>query len=166
MDIIGVGNLITGIATLIVAVVLLFQLRTNHLYSYRELTFKSFEIGQSRMSSLFNDKELSGIYVKSINSSKTLNEHEKFRLFTFFGLHFGQLATDYTLGRARREDYYYKTAMSLVMNNIAGREWYLDQGRKFFEITNTKSIKQGQVEFLQRIGDELYKETTGKEIQI
>ena len=166
MDIIGVGNLITGIATLIVAVVLLFQLKTNHLDSYRELTFKSFEIGQSRMSSLFNDKELSGIYVKSINSSKTLNEHEKFRLFTFFGLHFGQLATDYTLGRALREDYYYKTSMALVMNHIAGCEWYLDQGRKFFEITNTKSIKQGQVKFLQRIGDELYKETTGKEIQI
>ena len=166
MDIIGVGNLITGIATLIVAVVLLFQLRTNHLDSYRELTFKTFEIGQSRMTSLFNDKELSGIYVKSINSSKTLNEHEKFRLFTFFGLHFGQLATDYTLGRALREDYYYKTSMALVMNHIAGCEWYLDQGRKFFENTNTKSIKQGQVKFLQRIGDELYKETTGEEIQI
>ena len=166
MDIIEVGNLITGIATLIVAIVLLFQLRTNHSDSYRELTFKSFEIGQSRISSLYNDKELSDIYVKSINGSKTLNEHEKFRLFTFFGLHFGQLATDYTLGRALREDYYYKTSMALVMNNIAGCEWYLDQGRKFFEITNTKSIKQGQVKFLQRIGDELYKETTGKEIQI
>ena len=73
MDIIEVGNLITGIATLIVAIVLLFQLRTNHSDSYRELTFKSFEIGQSRMSSLFNDKELSDIYVKSNNDSKTLN---------------------------------------------------------------------------------------------
>ena len=56
--------------------------------------------------------------------------------------------------------------MALVMNNITGCEWYLDQGRKFFENTNTKSIKQGQVKFLQRIGDELYKETTGEEIKL
>ncbi len=166
MDIIEIGNLITGIATLIVAIVLLLQLRTNHSDSYRELTFKSFEIGQSRMSSLFKDKELSDIYLKSSNGSKTLNEHEKFMLFSFFALHFGQLATDYTLGRARREDYYYKTTMALVMNNKAGCEWYLDQGRKFFENTNTKSIKQGQVKFLQRIGDELYFETTGEEIKL
>ena len=130
MGIIEVGNLITGIATLIVAIVLLFQLRTNHSDSYRELTFKSFEIGQSRMSSLFNDKELSDIYIKSNNDSKTLNEHEKFRLFSFFALHFGQLATDYTR-KARREDYYYKTTMALVMNNKAGCEWHLDQGRNF-----------------------------------
>tara|TARA_A100000164_G_scaffold300451_1_gene275335 strand:- start:306 stop:545 length:240 start_codon:yes stop_codon:yes gene_type:complete len=76
---------------------------------------------------------------------------------------FGQINTDYRLGRLSNEKYYYRMVCELVMDSVSGLEWYKDIGRNIFKFTPEKGRKK-HMEFLQGIGDEVYKERTGNKI--
>ena len=170
MNLIEIAQILTGTATLVVALVLLFQIRIqqislnlSHRDADRELTYRSFEMLVERHRILIENPNFRDIYIKRHNGLKNLSESEKTALFSYFFMFFGQINTDYRLGRLSNEKYYYRMVCELVMDSVSGLEWYKDIGRNIFKFTPEKGRKK-HMEFLQGIGDEVYKERTGNKI--
>ncbi len=163
MTLLEITQLITSIATLILAATLLLQLRTNHKDSDVELTYRSIELGFSRIDKVLDNKEFRKIYMKRLDNNPKLSEEEKFALDIFWRLHFSQISTDYRLGRAKRDRKYYEVAINIVFDNKLICQWYLEKGREIFGMQIL--IRKKETSFLQEIADEKYKEIMGKEIQ-
>ena len=62
MTLLEIAQLITSIATLLLAFTLLLQLRTNHKDSDIELTYRSLELGFNRIDKVLDNKEFRKIY--------------------------------------------------------------------------------------------------------
>ena len=172
MNLIEIAQILTGTATLIVAIVLLFQIRIqqrslnlSHRDADRELTYRSLEMLVERHRILIENPNFRDIYIKRHQGLENLSESEKTALFSYFFMFFGQINTDYRLGRLSNEKYYYRMVCEIVMDSISGLEWYRDKGRSIFEYTPKKGRKK-HIEFLQGIGDEVYEEKTGNNLNI
>ena len=163
MTLLEIAQLITSIATLLLAFTLLLQLRTNHKDSDIELTYRSLELGFNRIDKVLDNKEFRKIYMKRLDNKLKLSDEEKFVLDVFWRLHFSQLSTDYRLGRAKRDRRYYELALNIVFDNKYICQWYLEQGRFIFGMQI--GLRKKKISFLQEIADEKYKEIMGKEIE-
>jgi len=68
MTLLEIAQLITSIATLLLAFTLLLQLRTNHKDSELELTYRSLEMSLERNSNIFDNKDFRKIFSKRFSS--------------------------------------------------------------------------------------------------
>ena len=164
MSLLEIAQLITSIATLFLAVTLLLQLRTNHKDSDIELTYRSLELGFNRIDMIVKNKEFRKIYLKRQSNKVKLSDEEEFVLDIFWRLHFSQMATDYRLGRAKRDKRYYELALGIVFDNKHICKWYLETGREIFG--KQIGVRVRETSFLQEIADEQYKNIMGKEIKL
>ena len=90
MTLLEIAQLITSIATLLLAFTLLLQLRTNHKDSDIELTYRSLELGFNRIDKVLDNKDFRKIYMKRLDNNLKLSDEEKFVLDVFWRLHFSQ----------------------------------------------------------------------------
>ena len=67
MTLLEIAQLVTSIATLLLAFTLLLQLRTNHKDSDIELTYKSMDLGINRLSKIVENKDFRKIYMKRLD---------------------------------------------------------------------------------------------------
>ena len=162
MTLLEIAQLVTSIATLFLAFTLLLQLRTNHKDSDIELTYKSMDLGINRLSKIVENKDFRKIYMKRLDEKIKFTDEEHLVLDTFWRLHFYQLATDYRLGRAKRDRRYYELALNIVFDNKRICIWYVETGREALGVQI--GIKKREISFLQSIADEKYKNIMGKDI--
>ena len=79
MDLIVLAQIITGTATLVVALVLVYQLRQQHRDSDRELTLDSLDLVQNFRINELVSEDFPELYYKSrINGFSNLNDYEKY----------------------------------------------------------------------------------------
>ena len=73
MSLLEIAQLITSIATLLLAFTLLLQLRTNHKDSELELTYRSLEMSLERHSNIFDNKDFRKIFSKRFSPRNKLS---------------------------------------------------------------------------------------------
>ena len=168
MNIIELAQILTGSATLIVAIVLLLQIRIQTKSfnlslkgADRELTYRSVEMMLERFRITIENPEFRKLYSRRFLGLKEFSESEKSALFNYYFMFFAQINTDYRLGRLSNEDYYYRLVFGWVLDSKAGQEWYIEYGRDIFKNTPEKFRKE-HMKFLQGVGDKVYKEITGR----
>ena len=165
MTVIEIAQLTTGIATLIVAIILLWQTGLSRKDSDVDLTYKSLNTLMNRFGVIYKDEKFRKIYLKRFKSKNELNENEYVALDFFWRQHIAQVGTDYRLGRANRDKGYYEMAYGFILDCDLACEWYKVKGRKILQYSSAKD-KEKQVSFLTGIADELYEKFTGKEIKL
>ena len=164
MSLLEIAQLITSIATLILAFTLLLQLRTNHKDSELELTYRSLEFGFKRFSSIYNNKDFRKIFVKRFEKRNKLSDEEYAALDSYWFEYLANINTDYRLGRANRELEYYNLAIGHLLDCELACEWYLDKGRLLFDASvGRKKDRNNKV--MISICEKQYKKVTGKEIK-
>ena len=165
MTVIEIAQLTTGIATFIVAIILLWQTGLSRKDSDVDLTYKSLNTLMNRFGVIYKDEKFRKIYLKRFKSKNELNENEYVALDFFWRQHIAQVGTDYRLGRANRDKGYYEMAYGFILDCDLACEWYKVKGRKILQYSSAKD-KEKQVSFLTGIADELYEKFTGKEIML
>jgi hypothetical protein len=132
MSLLEIAQLITSIATLILAFTLLLQLITNHKDSELELTYRSLEFGFKRFSSIYNNKDFRKIFVKRFEKRNKLSDEEYAALDSYWLEYLANINTDYRLGRANRELEYYNLTIGHLLDCELACEWYLDTRKTSF----------------------------------
>tara|TARA_Y100000817_G_scaffold90631_1_gene70479 strand:- start:238 stop:735 length:498 start_codon:yes stop_codon:yes gene_type:complete len=165
MTVIEIAQLTTGIATLIVAIILLWQTGLSRKDSDIDLTYKSLNTLMNRFGVIYKDEKFRKIYLNRFKSKNKLNEDEYVALDFFWRQHIAQVGTDYRLGRANRDKVYYEMAYGFILDCDLACEWYKVEGRKLLEYSSAKN-KEKQINFLTGIADELYEKFTGKKINL
>ena len=164
MSLLEIAQLITSIATLILAFTLLLQLRTNHKDSELELTYRSLEMGLQRNSKVFDNKDFRKIFAKRLSPRNKLSDEEMMALDYFWGSWLSQISTDYRLGRAKGEKGYYEFILRFLFDNKLVCKWYEGRGRDILGLTVGRN-KDKRTSFLQGLADDIYEEIMGKKIK-
>ena len=144
--IVVVAQLLTGLATLIVASVLIWQivmqrksLEMAHRDNEQSLAFSSLEL---------TDKLL------AVRMEKDLDDKEFEKLNNYYLRWFTVMNTEWHMGRLTGEsDTYYKRKLWAILNAQCGQEFYIREGRDFIRF-----------ERLRQLGDDLYSELSGTSI--
>ena len=165
MTLLEIAQLTTGIATLIVAITLLWQTKLWRKDSDVELTYKSLSTMMNRFGVIYRDEKFRKIYLKRFKSKNELNEDEYVALDFFWRQHIAQVGTDYRLGRANRDKGYFEMAYGFVLDCDLACDWYKDSGRRLLEYSSAKD-KEKQINFLTGVADEIYEKFTGKKIEV
>tara|TARA_B100000085_G_C18524707_1_gene505257 strand:- start:64 stop:585 length:522 start_codon:yes stop_codon:yes gene_type:complete len=170
MTILEIFQIVTGTATMIFALILLvevrIQLKTLKLSSGgadRELTYRSLEMMYSNLKIIIENPEFREIYSKRFQELSKFSDSERIALENYYFMFFGQINTDYRLGRLSNEEYYYRLVFNWVLDSKSGQEWYVKSGRKIFENTPEKG-REKHLQFLQGIGDDVYEKITGNKV--
>ena len=164
MSLLEIAQLITSIATLILAFTLLLQLRTNHKDSELELTYRSLEMSLERNSNIFDNKDFRKIFVKRFEKRDKFSDEEYAALDSYWLEYLANINTDYRLGRANRELEYYELTIGHLLDCELACEWYLDKGRLLFDASvGRKKDRNNKV--MMSIFEKQYKKITGKEIK-
>ena len=162
-----IAQIITGTATLIVALALLWQLRLqkknldiSHQDAERDLSLRSWQMMIDEIYLVIKNDDFRKIYDKRHQGFNSLTSEEASALENFYYILLGRINTDYRLGRVGKEEYYYRLHFERLMDSKAGIEFYDSTGRDIFNYTPQKG-KEEHLEFLQGLGDQIYEETTG-----
>lgn len=155
--IVVVAQLLTGLATLIVASVLIWQivmqrksLEMAHRDNEQSLAFSSLEL-TDKLLAVRMEKDFSKIWVKRNNSEKDLDNKEFEKLNNYYLRWFTVMNTEWHMGRLTGEsDTYYKRKLWAILNAKCGQEFYIREGRDFIRF-----------ERLRQLGDDLYSELSG-----
>ena len=171
MNLIELTQIITSTATMIFALILLIEIRIqlkslklSSVDADRELTYRSLEMMYTNLKIIIENPEFRDIYIKRFKGLKNFSDSERVALENYFFMFFGQINTDYRLGRLSNEDYYYRLVFNWVLDSKAGQEWYIESGRKIFENTPEEG-RDEHIKLLHGIGDEVYEKNSGKKIQ-
>ena len=163
-SIVVVAQLLTGLATLIVASVLIWQmllqrkfLETAHTDNEQSLAFESLGL-TDKLLAVRMEEDFSKVWSKRHSTEKNLNEVEFEKLNNYYLRWCTVMQTEWRLGRAtnelspafRSDMFYYKRKLWAMLNSICGREFYVREGRDFIRF-----------EGLRELGDELYEELEG-----
>ena len=168
MDLVVIAQIITGLATLIVALVLVFQLRKQN--QQLELQHKDADIQISMLSEnilekLYNfgnydDEFISVIYKGRLNNFEKLNDEEKWKFNSWAGVVHRRIAIDWRLGRANN----FAPAFKLAYKNLFEYKSALDIYKKIWRnILLTMDDINGKG--LTNIADEVYEEITGEKLK-
>ena len=158
ISIASIAQIITGFATLTVALVLVYQLRQQHRDAEILLTMESWSLNQEVILSEIQSEKLSNIISKSEKGLHNLDNNEKDVFLKWVSLKFGRLVTEWRLGRMSNDPIYYKIHLSNFMNNKAVLEHYKKTAR---ELDIEGSIwKTGIIEIV----DEIYERFSGEKI--
>ena len=157
-SIVVVAQLLTGLATLIVASVLIWQmllqrkfLETAHTDNEQSLTFESLGL-TDKLLAVRMEEDFSNVWSKRHSTEKNLNEVEFEKLNNYYLRWCTVMQTEWRMGRLTKEAdmFYYKRKLWAMLNSICGREFYVREGRDFIRF-----------EGLRELGDELYEELEG-----
>ena len=172
IDIVLIAQLITGIATLIVASILTWQmflqkesLNLAHKDADKTITLdvaKSWNYDDQ----WFVDK-LDEEFIKNLSLGlSSLTDSQEIIFFTFYQTRIRILGAQWRLNRKISEDYY-RNNFSLLLHTKAGQELYKlltrssNYSNKVFSFVDRQGYKQKQYDGLFKIGDNIYEEITG-----
>ncbi len=171
MRISELAQIITGTATLLVAIALLWQLRLqkkhldiSHQDAERDLSLRSWQMMIDEIYLVIKHDDFRTIYEKRHKGFESLTSEEASALENFFFILLGRINTDYRLGRVGKEEYYYRLHFERLMDSKAGIEFYESTGRDIFSNT-PEAGKEEHLEFLQGLGDKIYQEVTGNKFE-
>mgnify|MGYP001159445741 FL=1 len=175
IDIVLIAQLITGIATLIVASILTWQmflqkesLNLAHKDADKTITLdvaKSWNYDDQ----WFVDK-LDDEFIKNLGLGLSfLKDSQEIIFFTFYQTRIRILGAQWRLNRKISEDYY-RNNFSLLLHTKAGQELYKlltrssNYSNKVFSFVDRQGYKQKQYDGLFKIGDNIYEEITGNKL--
>ena len=158
MDLVVIAQIITGTATLIVALVLVYQLRQQHRDSDRELSMKSMELIQKQMFIGMDSQDFRKILTKRKNGLMGFTDDEKEQLFTYNNMIIVRINTEWRLGRLSGNKNYYENNYRTLLSTKADLEYYKEFGREYIKVTNAGHSN------LLSIADEVYEELSGEKI--
>ena len=175
IDIVVIAQLITGIATLIVASVLTWQmflqkesLNLSHKDADKTITL---DVAKSwnNDDQWFVDK-LDEEFIKNLSLGlSSLTDYQEIIFFTFFQTRIRILGAQWRLNRQISEDYY-RNNFSLLLHTKSGQELYKlltrsgNYSNKVFSFVDRQGAKQKQYDGLFKIGDNIYEEITGDKL--
>ncbi|MFL2648599.1 MAG: hypothetical protein ACJ0J2_01755 [Dehalococcoidia bacterium] len=175
MDLVVIAQIITGLATLIVALVLVFQLRKQN--QQLELQHKDAEIQLSMMGENIHEKlynfgnysdEFLKILYKSKNSELSdLSDEQRWKFESWARNVFRKTVIDWRLGRAENTDFSYKLAFNQFFSYKSSLDFYKDFLRKNL-VRLEKETKSKNLSFklgLLKIADESFEEVAGENIK-
>ena len=126
MDLVVIAQLLTGVATILVASVLIYQLRIQHKDSVRSFAYQKAEHHLSRMRAVYDNPDFRKIFSKRDLDIKDISEDDYLALDYYFRVMIANQNTNNQLGG--EEDV--KTLKFLLENVIMptkiGRYWYQD----------------------------------------
>ena len=160
MELIEIAQLVTGIATLIVALVLVYQLRQQHRDTEIQISMDSV----SNLINMSGPKDYSPEFTKMLVNAKNsnfsdLNQEEKLLFENWAGLFFTRVQSEWRLGRMSGDKVYFATNFRTIFKYPASYELYHNRFRKML-IWIDSDYKKG----ILKIADEVYEEITGEKI--
>ena len=130
MEITDIAQIVTGIATLVVALILVSQLYQQHKDTEIQLTMDSWQLNQSLILAEINDVDLSKILSKSEEGLDNLTREEEVIFNKWLMLKMGRLSTEWRLGRMSNDPRYYKIHLSNFFSNKGVLEAYENFARQ------------------------------------
>jgi len=130
MEITDIAQIVTGIATLVVALILVSQLYQQHKDTEIQLTMDSWQLNQSLILAEINDVDLSKILSKSEEGLGNLTREEEVIFNKWLMLKMGRLSTEWRLGRMSNDPRYYKIHLSNFFSNKGVLEAYENFARQ------------------------------------
>tara|TARA_Y100000768_G_scaffold170491_1_gene127617 strand:- start:1475 stop:1957 length:483 start_codon:yes stop_codon:yes gene_type:complete len=158
VDLVVIAQIITGTATLIVALVLVYQLRQQHRDSDRELSMKSMELVQKQMFIGLDNQDFRKILTKRKNGLMSFTDDEKELVFNYNNMIIVRINTEWRLGRLSGNKIYFKNNYRTLLSTKADLEYFKEFGRDYIKRTNAGNSN------LLAIADEVYEELTGEKI--
>ena len=159
MELIEIAQLVTGLATLIVASVLIWQmiiqkktLDIAHTDSEVLITMNSMSMNADMQLASITNSNLSDILFQTKkNGRKDLDDKEKEIFYEWCWMRLGRLATEWRLGRMDNDPTYYEIHLMNHLINKGAREHYIE---------NREGLKLGTKwrEGLVEIADKVYEE--------
>ena len=162
MDLEVLAEIITGTATLIVAFVLMYQLRQQHKDTEIQISMMS-ETLNERIHNFGNyDKDYSEVIYKGLKIEfEEFNDLEKWKFERWAGLVFRRIVQDWRLGRVNRSKQAYKIAFNSLFKYKASHYLYLNFQRKaLIGFENIPEWKKG----FYKISDECFEDITGTKL--
>tara|TARA_Y100001960_G_scaffold9498_1_gene9067 strand:+ start:42 stop:590 length:549 start_codon:yes stop_codon:yes gene_type:complete len=181
MELIEIAQLVTGLATLIVASVLIWQmiiqkkaLDIAHNDADANMSLQAME-SRSAQQRWFADKVSDEMLDRMDKGYEYLTNKEKFMLRVNHMNHSGVLATEWRLGRVNRNIGYYKMTLRthmMMQDYKATRDWWLIQRQRRMESQNFPSSLDSSVGDTNPLVDpnfvllakEVYEETSGNKV--
>jgi len=130
MEITDIAQIVTGIATLVVALILVSQLYQQHKDTEIQLTMDSWQLNQSLILAEISDVDLSKILSKSEEGLDNLTREEEVIFNKWLMLKMGRLSTEWRLGRMSNDPRYYKIHLSNFFSNKGVLEAYENFARQ------------------------------------
>ena len=130
MEISDIAQIVTGIATLVVALILVSQLYQQHKDTEIQLTMDSWQLNQSLILAEISDVDLSKILSKSEEGLGNLTREEEVIFNKWLMLKMGRLSTEWRLGRMSNDPRYYKIHLSNFFSNKGVLEAYENFARQ------------------------------------
>ena len=162
MDLSVLAQIITGTATLIVAFVLVYQLRQQHKDTEIQISMMS-ETLNERINNFGNyDKDYYEVIYKGLTKEfEEFSDIEKWKLERWAGLVFRRIVQDWRLGRVNRTKEAYKIAFNSLFKYKASHYLYLNIHRKsLINFEKNPEWNKG----LYKISDECFEEITGTKL--
>ena len=158
MDLVVIAQIITGTATLIVAFVLLYQLRLQLKDSEINLSMQSVSNRQENRRWFMSELD-EKFYNKLDLGLSALNNYELEIFKSYIVTQSVMQLNEWRLKRHSRNPRYYKTTFRALFFKKSGLEYYKKYGRDFFA-----KGSEGDTKFVQ-YADEVYEELTGEKLQ-
>ena len=143
MDIAVIAQLVTGMATLIIGTVLVFQLRKQnqqieiqnrqlelqHQDSERELAFSARARGEELTLARLTSDSLLDAYLKVGKNEDKASDKEIHQFVSYMRTSYLQMINAWNLGAYDRNVEWYKGSLGNLMGNVGERKYYLTNGR-------------------------------------
>ncbi|HAT22060.1 MAG TPA: hypothetical protein DCS57_04510 [Dehalococcoidia bacterium] len=143
MDISVIAQLLTGLATLIIGAVLVFQLRKQnqqieiqnrqlelqHQDSDRELAFSARARGEELTLARLTNDSLLDAYMKVGRGEDTASDKEIHQFISYMRTSYLQMINAWNLGANDRSVDWYKGNLGNLMGSVGERKYYLTNGR-------------------------------------
>ena len=173
MDTAVIAQLVTGLATLIIGAVLVFQLRKQnqqisiqnrqlelqHQDSERELAFSARARSEELTLSRITNDSLLEAYMKVAKGDDTASDIEIHKFVSYIRTSYLQMINAWSLGAFDRSVEWYKGNLGNLMGNVGEREYYLTNGRII--IGTVFGLKD-----LLELGDMVYEELEGSPVPV
>ena len=161
MDLVVIAQLVSGIATLIVALVLVYQLRQQHRDTEIQISIDSVSI----LINMSGPKDYSPEFTKMLVNSKNynfsdLNQEEKLLFENWAGLFFTRVQSEWRLGRMSGDKVYFAINFRTIFKYQASYELYHTRLREML-IWIDSNYKKG----ILKIADKEYEEISGEKIK-
>ena len=163
MELIEIAQLVTGSATLIVALILVYQLRQQHKDTDSTMSLAAME-SRSEQNRWFSENTSKEMLEKMKKGYDFLDEFEKKILSSHYWNNAQVLSTEYRLGRLNRNREYYKFTFQIPMmmsEYKACRDLFKSH---YIRAKSFQSKITGDEWF--EIGKEVYEEASGEKLEL
>tara|TARA_Y100000814_G_scaffold187834_1_gene137575 strand:- start:187 stop:678 length:492 start_codon:yes stop_codon:yes gene_type:complete len=158
LDLVAIAQIITGTATLIVALVLVYQLRQQHKDSDIQLSMDAIKLMQTQFYLGMDNIEFRKIYSKREEGLEFYNNEELGMMKDYFQFQYVRINTEWRLGRLSKNPEYYRVNYLSIMNSKSGMDYYKLFGRTLIINTNFGDSK------ILEYADKVYEELSGEKI--